>query len=87
MREHKLKHSFQGSLNLICRWGPSIKNVRTLGVVGGEGGGGGEGVRQKWTNADRGRGWLAKCGRPLGKKIIATIFVKLTQIIWQYVCI
>ena len=34
----------------------------------------GEGVRQKWTNADRGRGWLVKCGRPLGKKIIATIF-------------
>ena len=33
-----------------------------------------------------GGGWLAKCGRPLGKKIIATIFVKLTQIIWQYVC-
>ena len=32
-------------------------------------------------------GWLAKCGRPLGKKIIATIFVKFTQIIWQYVCI
>ena len=34
---------------------------------------GGEGVRQKWTTADRGRGWLVKCGRPLGK-IIATIF-------------
>ena len=34
---------------------------------------GGEGVRQKWANADRGRGWLVKCGRPLGK-IIATIF-------------
>ena len=49
---------------------------------------GGRGVRQKWTNADRGRGeWLAKCGRPLGKKIIATIFVKFTQIIWQHVCI
>ena len=29
----------------------------------------GEGVRQKWTNTD-------KCGRPLGRKIIATIFVK-----------
>ena len=33
------------------------------------------------------RGWLAKCGSPLGKKIIATIFVEFTQIIWQYVCI
>ena len=43
--------------------GPSIKDVRTLGE-------GGRGVRQKWTNADRGRGeWLAKCGRPLGKKL------------------
>ena len=31
-------------------------------------------------------GWLAKCGRPLRKKIIAAIF-KFTQIIWQYVCI
>ena len=27
-----------------------------------------------------GEGWLAKCGRPLGKKIIATIF-KFTQVI------
>ena len=26
-------------------------------------------------------------GRLLGKKIIAIIFVKFTQIIWQYVCI
>ena len=25
-------------------------------------------------------GWLAKCGRPLGKKNIATIFVRFTQI-------
>ena len=25
-------------------------------------------------------GWLAKCGHPLGKKIIATIFVRFTQI-------
>ena len=33
------------------------------------------------------RGWLAKCGRPLGKEIIATVFVKFTQIIWQYVYI
>ena len=32
-------------------------------------------------------GWLAKCGRPLRKKIMATVFVKLTQIIWQHVCI
>ena len=51
--------------------GLSIKNVRTLV---------GRGVRHKWTNTDRGRGWLAKCGRPLGEKIIATIFVKFTQI-------
>ena len=40
-----------------------------------------------WTNADRGRSWLAKCGNPFGKKIIATIFVKLTPIICQYVCL
>ena len=44
--------------------GPSINDVRSLG---------GEGVRQKWTNANSGRGWLAKDGRPLRKKIIATI--------------
>ena len=37
-------------------------------------------VMQKWTNADRGKGWLVKCVRPLGKKIMATIFVKFTQI-------
>ena len=49
--------------------GPSIKDVCTLE---------GRGVSQKWTNADKGRGWFAKCGRPLGKKIIATIFVKFT---------
>ena len=34
-----------------------------------------------------GGGWLTKGGRLLGQKIIATTFVKLTQIIWQYVCI
>ena len=28
-----------------------------------------------------GREWFANCGRSLGKKIIATIFVKFTQII------
>ena len=56
--------------------GPSIKDVCILG---------GRAVRQKWINADRGRGWLAKCAGPLGKEIIATIFVKFTQIIWQYV--
>ena len=61
--------------------GSSIKNVRTLG-------GGGEGGSDKSGQMQTGeRGWLAKCGRPLGKKIIATIFVKFTQIIWQYVCI
>ena len=45
--------------------GPSIKDARTL-RGGGERG---RGVRQKWTNAERGRGWLAKRGRPLGKKL------------------
>ena len=50
-------------------------------------GGGAGGVRQKWKNADRGRGWLTKGGRLLGEKIIATIFVKFTQVIWQYGCI
>ena len=45
------------------------------------GGGGGRGVRQKWINAGTvGGGWLAKCGRPLGKKIMATIFVRFTHI-------
>ena len=48
------------------RKGPFIKDVHTLG-------GGGQRVKQKWTNSCRGRGvggggWLAKCGRPLGKK-------------------
>ena len=28
-----------------------------------------------------GEGWSAKCGLPLGKKIVATIFVKFTQIL------
>ena len=62
------------------RRGPFIKDVCTLE---GEGGsdksgqmrtGGGGVVSQKWTSA-----WK--------KKIIATIFVKFSQIIWQYVCI
>ena len=53
--------------------GPLIKDFRTLG---------GRGFRKNWANADRGRGWLTKCGLPLEKKIIATIFAKLTQMIW-----
>ena len=66
--------------------GSSIKNVRTLG--GGGGGGGQKGGSDKSGQMQTGeRGWLAKCGRPLGQKIIATIFIKFTQIIWQYVCI
>ena len=43
----------------MTEW-PSIMDVCILG---------GRGIRQKWTNANRGRGWLAKCGRPLGKKL------------------
>ena len=49
-------------------------------------GGGGVGS-DKSGQTQTGRGGLAKCGRLLGKKIIATIFVKFTQIILQYVCI
>ena len=51
----------------------SIKDVRTLG---------GRGVRQKWTNTDRGRRglvsqmWTSECPNKLRKKIISTIFVK-----------
>ena len=59
--------------------GPSIKDVHTLG-------GRGSGKSGQMRTREGGR-WLAKCGRPLEKKIIATIFVKFTQIIWQYVCI
>ena len=51
--------------------GLSTKYVRTLGGEGGSNKGG-----QMRTG---GGGWLAKCGRPLGKKIIATIFVKFTH--------
>ena len=46
----------------------SIKDVRTLG-------GGGE-DQAKVDKCGRGGAWLAKCGCPLGKKIVATIFVK-----------
>ena len=53
--------------------GPSIKDVRTLG------GGGGSGKSGQIRTG--GGGWLAKCGRPLGKKNIATIFVKFWAII------
>ena len=61
--------------------GPSIKDILTLGGGGGGGQaevdkcGQGEGgmISQMWTSAR--------------KKIIATIFVKFTYIIWQYVCI
>ena len=36
---------------ILTQKGPSIKDVCTVG-----GGGGGEGVRQKWTDVDRGNG-------------------------------
>ena len=52
--------------------------------IRGEGGGGSCKSGKMLTG---GVGWLAKGGRLLGQKIIATIFVKLTQIIWQCVCI
>ena len=62
------------------RLGPSTKDVRKLG--------GGEGVQANVDKCGLGEGgWLAKCGRPLGKKNIATIFVKFTQIFWQYVSV
>ena len=52
-----------------------MKDVRTLG---GRGSGKSE---QMWTGVGGwGGGGLAKCGRPPGKKTIATIFVKFTQI-------
>ena len=43
------------------------------------GGSGKSGEMRTWEGE-----WLAKCGHPLGEKNIATIFVKFTQIIWQY---
>ena len=58
-------------MSVLCISGPSNKGCPHIRS---------RGIRQKWTNADSGRGWLAKCGRLLGKKIIATIFVKLTHI-------
>ena len=50
----------------------SLKTPNTLGAIhkGCPHIRGGGGVQAKVdTNADRGRGWLAKCGRSLGKKI------------------
>ena len=65
------EQTHQLSLLLVVSQGPSIKDVRTLRR---------RRFRQKWTNADSGKGrWIAKCGRPLGKKLTATIFVKFTQ--------
>ena len=46
--------------------------------IWGRGGGGSGKSGQMQTG---GEGWLAKCGFPLGKKIMATIFVKFTQIL------
>ena len=49
----------------------SLKNPNTLGAIrkGCPQFRGGSGVQAEVdTNADRGRGWLAKCGRSLGKK-------------------
>ena len=65
----------------IFHQGPSIKDVCTLR------GAGGSGKSEQIPTEGGGEWWLAKCGRLLGKKIIATIFVEFTQIIWQYVCI
>ena len=60
---------------ILTQKGPSIKDVCTLGG-GGRGGG-----QAKVDRRGQGEGgWLAKCGHPLGKKIIATIFVRFTQI-------
>ena len=59
----------------LTEWtqGPSIKDVRKLGGERGQ-----VKVNQcEWG----GREWFANCGRSLGKKIIATILVKCTQII------
>ena len=50
---------------------PSIKDVRPLG-------GGGSGKSGQMRQGGGG-GWLAKCGCPLGKRIIVTIFVKFTH--------
>ena len=59
--------------------GPSIKDVHTFGGSGGQ---------AKVNKCGKGKGeWLAKCGRPLGKKIIAICEIYSDQIIWQYVCI
>ena len=44
-----------------------------------------EGGQAKVEKCGQGEGeWLAKCGHPLGEKNIAIIFIKFTQIIWQY---
>ena len=48
----------------------------------------GGGVQVKVDKCGQGeRGWIAKCGHPLGKKNIFTIFANFTQMIWQHVCI
>ena len=47
----------------------------------------GEGVGKKWANADRGERVVSQIWTSVWKKIIATILVKFTEIIWQYVCI
>ena len=64
--------------SLLFHLGPSIKDACTLG---------GEGGQAKVEKCWQGEGVFNKGGRLLGQKIIATIFVKFTQIIWQYVCI
>ena len=56
--------------------GASTKDVSTLGK-------GERGQAKAGKCGQREREELAKCGRPL----IATIFVKFTQIIWHYGCI
>ena len=54
------------------QWRPSTKDVRTLGKGGGGGGSGNSGKMRR-----EGGGWLAKCGRPLGKKFIATFICEI----------
>ena len=56
--------------NCSCR-GPSIKDVRTLG---------GEGGQEKAEKCGHGKGVVSQMWKSAWKKIIATIFVKFTQI-------
>ena len=57
--------------------GPSIKDARTL-----RGGGEGERGQAKVDKCGEGEGVVSQTWTSAWKKIIATIFVKFTQIIW-----